>query len=419
MRLVVVTPHFAPDLAPTGAVITRLVTELARREHTIEVVTSLPWYRDHRIEPGYEGRLLRHEDTAWGGITRIHPFPTTDKTNIPRRAVAFLAFTLLAALKGRSGGAVDGVLAVSPPLTLGLAGASIARARGAAYVFNVQDVFPDVVIALGYLKNPKLVSAARALERRCYRAADAVTVLSEDLRQNVARKTEDPGKVRVIPNFVDTTFITPAGRKNGYRQENGLGEKTVVMYAGNVGFSQSLELVLNAAGAIAHDPDVVFVINGGGTGRADLELRARGLPNVLFVDAQPMDRLPEVLAAADIHVVPLKRGLARASVPSKVLSILAAGRPFVASVDPGSEISRIAHESGAGVAVPPEDPEAFTKAVQTLIEHPDDGRAMGERGRAFVETWASPATVARSYEELFAELRPIEVSESFDRGLPT
>ena len=419
MRLVVVTPHFAPDLAPTGAVITRLVDELARREHRIEVITSLPWYRDHRIEPGYEGRLLRHEDTPWGVITRIHPFPTTDKADISRRALAFAAFTMLAAFKGRSGSPVDGVLAVSPPLTLGLAGASIARARGAAYVFNVQDIFPDVVIALGYLKNPTLIRAARALERRCYQEADAVTVLSEDLRANVVSKLAEPDKVRVVPNFVDTTFITPGSRENDYRRATGLGGKTVVMYAGNVGLSQSLDLLLEAAATFADDPDVVFVINGGGTARSALEQHARNLHNVRFVDAQPMDRLPEVLAAADIHVVPLKRGLAAASVPSKVLSILAAGRPFVASVDPGSEISRIARDSGAGVAVGPEDPEGFTKAVRALIEHPDDARAMGEKGRAFVETWASPPAIARAYEELFAEFRPLEPPLTQTRGLPT
>ncbi|MDQ3953412.1 MAG: glycosyltransferase family 4 protein [Actinomycetota bacterium] len=405
MRLAVLTPHFAPDTAPTGAVVTRVVEELAGRGHRIDVVTALPWYRGHRIEPGYEGKLVRHEDTPWGRITRVHPFPVGDKRDIFRRAAAFGGFSALAAAAGARGGGVDGVLALSPPLTLGVAGWLAARRRRGPLVFNVQDVFPDVAVELGVIKNRRVIAAASALERWCYDRANAVTVLSEDLRENVARKTRDPSKVKVIPNFVDTGTIVPAERENAYRREHGLSGKTVVMYAGNVGLSQSLDLVVAAAGALAHEEDLVFVVNGEGAARADLERTARGLRNVSFVDPQPPERLPEVLAAADVHVVPLKRGLARSSVPSKTYSILAAGRPLIASVDVGSEVARVVEESGAGTAVPPDDAEAFTKAVRRFLEAPADGVAMGEAGRRWVERWASPARVAEAYEELFASFR--------------
>jgi colanic acid biosynthesis glycosyl transferase WcaI len=178
------------------------------------------------------------------------------------------------------------------------------------------------------------------------------------------------------------------------------------MYAGNVGLSQSLDVLIDAAGALAYDGDLAFVINGQGAARTDLENKARGLTNVHFVDLQPSSRLPEVLAAADIHVVPLKRGLARSSVPSKTYSILAAGRPIVASVDPGSEVARIVERSGAGIAVPPEDAEAVTKALRALIDAPLERERMGAAGRAFVQSWASPGAVAIAYETLFAELGP-------------
>jgi colanic acid biosynthesis glycosyl transferase WcaI len=126
---------------------------------------------------------------------------------------------------------------------------------------------------------------------------------------------------------------------------------------------------------------------------------------VRFVDMQPKGRLPEVVAAADVHVVPLRSGLARSSVPSKLYSILAAGRPLVASVDLGTEVARTVEQAQAGVAVPPDDPEAFTKAIIRLLNHPDEAAAMGAAGRRFVERWASPAAVAEAYEKLFVELR--------------
>ncbi|MFP5298334.1 MAG: glycosyltransferase family 4 protein [Actinomycetota bacterium] len=404
MKIVVLTPHFAPDTAPTGAVITRIVEELAARGHTIEVVTSLPWYREHRLEEGYEGKIVRREDTAWGQIVRVHPFPTEDKRNIPRRALSFAGFSAVAGMVGRKGDDVDIVLAVSPPLTLGVDGWLIARARKGRFVFNIQDVYPDVAVKLGVLNNKALIAAAHRLETFCYQRADAVTVLSDDLRDNLSRKTSHPERIHVIPNFVDTAWIRPMERENGYRSEFGLTGKTVVMYAGNVGMSQSLDLVIHAAGALSHLEDLVFVINGQGAARDQLERDARGLDNVVFVDTQPFERLPELLAAGDIHLVPLKKGLASSSVPSKTYSILAAGRPLIASVDPGTEIARLVERSGSGLAVPPEDPEIFTKAVQKLVEAPDDAAAMGAAGRAWVENWASPQAVAEAYEELFQQL---------------
>ena len=404
MKLAVLCPHFEPDLAPTGEVISRIVGELADRGHRLDVVTALPWYRTHRVEPGFEGRLVRTERTDWGSITRVHPFPT-DKRSISRRAIAFAGFSGLAGLAGLRGGRVDGVLAMSPPLSLGLTGWAMSLARRGPYVFNIQDVFPDVAVELGAITNKTVIRAARRLEALSYRVADAITVLSEDLRENVASKVRpvDRGKVRVIPNFVDTDAVRPLDRLTPYRRELGIADETVVMYAGNVGFSQSFDVVLEAAHRLVGE-HVTFVINGGGSALADVERRAGGLSNMRFAAYQPRERLAEVLATGDIHVVPLKRGLARSSVPSKTYSILAAARPVVASVDVGTEVARVVANARAGLAVPPEDPDAFTQALRRLIDAPDAARSMGEAGRRFVETWASPSAVAAAYEALFAEL---------------
>jgi colanic acid biosynthesis glycosyl transferase WcaI len=416
VKLLILCPHYAPDTAPTGEVMTSIGTELIARGHELHIITSLPWYQHHQIEPGWEGRVIRHEDHDWGRITRVHPFPT-DKRNIPARAAGFAGFTVLSAAMGLRGWArkrPDAVLAMSPPLTLGGAGWMAARRWHVPFVFNIQDVFPDVAVEVGAISNPKVIKLASWLERWSYRRSDAVTVLSDDLRDNLVAKIRGSvpdayDRIRVIPNFVDTARITPADPEAGtYRAEYGLTGKRVVMYAGNVGFSQSLDLVLDAARTIGSRPegaDVVFVINGGGSAREHLEREAAGLDNVRFVDFQPKERLPEVLAAGDIHVVPLRRGLARSSVPSKTYSILAAGRPVVASVDEGTEVARVVEKAGAGLAVPPDDSEAFTAALTSLLADPARTQEMGRAGRAFVEAWASPAAVAERYEALFDELR--------------
>lgn len=408
MNILVLCPHYAPDVAPTGEVMTSIATALADRGHRLHIVTSLPWYRHHDVEPEWTGRPWRTETTPFGWITRLHPFPTVDKADIARRAVAFAGFTGLATITGLASRIrPDVVMVMSPPLPLGLAGWVTAVPRGVPFVFNVQDVFPDVAVELGAITDERVIAAASAVEGFLYRRADAVTVLSDDLRSNVAGKLgrHRPERVRVIPNFVDTERIRPAPADNGYRAEFDLTGRTVVMYAGNVGMSQSLDLLVEAARRFRDRPEVVFVVNGGGSAREPLMASAAGLDNIRFVDMQPRERLPDVLAAGDVHVVPLKRGLARSSVPSKLYSILAAGRPVLASVDPGTEVATTLERAGAGVSVPPEDPDAFCGALGDLLDDPSRRAAMGASGRSFVEGWVSPAAVGAAYERLFEEVR--------------
>jgi colanic acid biosynthesis glycosyl transferase WcaI len=405
LRIAVLCPHFAPDTAPTGEVITRIVHELAHRGHELHVVAALPWYREHRIEPGWDGKWVRRETTEWGSVTRVHPFPGTDKRNLLRRAVGFAGFSALSGLTSLPGGRVDAVIAMSPPLTMGLTGWVTHLVRRGPLLFNIQDVFPDAAVETGAITNTRIIAVARWLERVSYHRAAAVTVLSDDLRDNVAAKVKPGrrGRVHVIPNFVDTDFIRPADRSTAFRRELGIGDEPVVLYAGNVGFSQSLEMVVEAARRF---PQATFVINGDGAARTTLQQQAAGLANVRFSGYQPKERVPEVLATGDIHLVPLKAGLGRVSVPSKTYSILAAGRPVVAAIDPGTEVPRMLQASGGGVAVPPDDLEAFCGALSGLLADRDAATAMGAAGRRWVEGAASPAAVAAAYEQLIRSLRP-------------
>lgn len=404
LRLVVLCPHFAPDLAPTGVVMTRIVNELAARGHELHVVTSLPWYRNHAIEPGWGGRLWRTEKTEWGSIIRVHPFPGKSKSNLLRRALGFIAFSYAVGIRSVHADGlpfkVDGVLAMSPPLTLGLTGWCTKIIRRAPLVFNIQDVFPDAAIQTGAISNKKIIAAAKWLERMSYQRSDAVVLLSQDLRTNIASKIDKKfhHRLHVIPNFVDTIAITPQDRMTAYRSELGIGNQLVVMYAGNVGFSQSLNLVVDAA---ARFPDIAFVVNGDGAARKKLEEDCAQLTNVFFGDYQPIERLSEVLATGDIHLVPLRAGLASVSVPSKSYSILAAGRPMLAAIDPGTEIPNMLQQSGAGVAVEPDNSQAFIEALSQLISRHEQLHEMGSRGRTWVETHASPASVAAQYEAIF------------------
>ena len=411
VRLLVLTPHLRPDSAPTGEVVSAIVDGLTAGGHDVHVVTSLPWYRDHRVEDDWRGRPVRRGRHGAATVTRLHPFPT-DKGNLVARALGFIGLTGLATLAGlATRGPFDGVVAVSPPLTFGAAGWLLARRHRCPLVFNVQDVFPDVAVEVGAIRSPRAIRFFRWLERATYRRADAVTVLSDDLAANVTAKLAGRAGgsgtgplVRVVPNFVDVDAIGPADRMTGYRREHGLGDRTVVMYAGNLGHSQSLDLVVGAADRHRDRSDLVYVVNGGGVRGEEMHRAAESRPNLVVVDYQPRERVSEVLASADLHLVPLRSGLGASSVPSKTYSILAAGRPVVASIDEGSEVARVVDEAGAGLAVPPDDLDALVQAVEDLVADPAGRVRMGEAGRRWAEAWRSPGQVASTYVDLVAEL---------------
>lgn len=379
-----------------------IVNNLGELGHELHVVTALPWYREHSVEAGWEGKLTQTEAMSWGEITRVHPFPT-DKTNIAARAAAFAGFTAIGL-----GTAVidrfspDVVFAMSPPLSLGVAGWLAAKRRRVPFVFNIQDVFPDVAIETGTISSPKVIAAAQKLEKFVYDRADVVTVLSEEMQRNVEHKTTTP--TTIIPNFVDISTFEPQPLENSYREEFGLTGKRVVMYCGNVGFSQSIELLADAAREMADLDDVVFVVNGGGSAIGEVRKRAEGLDNFRVIPYQAVERVPEVLAAADIHVIPLRKGLAWSSVPSKLYKILAVERPVIASVDEGTEVGRVVVDAGAGHAVPPDDPAPLVESLRALLASESDRVAMGKAGREWVEQWTTPARAAAQYQEVFMNL---------------
>ena len=210
--------------------------------------------------------------------------------------------------------------------------------------------------------------------------------------------------MRVIPNFVDTDWIYPDSKFNNYRTSLGLTDEVVIMYAGKLGYSQPIEIVIDAARRLQHHQEIVFVINGEGSRRAELEAKAAGLENMRFVDFSSYEDLNEVLAAADIHLILLKPGLGTASVPSKLYSILAAGRPVLASVDTGTEIDLVVSRSGAGRSVSSNNNDLFVETLIALADDPVGRDAAGKAGRKFAEEWLSADSVAQSYDELFEEL---------------
>jgi colanic acid biosynthesis glycosyl transferase WcaI len=406
MRILLLSTYFKPDIASTGVLMTQLAEELVRLGHHLTVVASMPHYDGNRIWSEYRGKLYVRESFNGLDVRRVYLYVPQHKGNLLGRLLNYVTFNSLSVVVGALAGQYDVVLTPSPPLTNGLAAFLLSRLRRVPYVYNVQDIYPDVAIRLGVLTNPRVITFFKAMERFVYSKAAAVSVISDGFRRNLLAKGVPPEKVHTVPNFMDPNFVRPLPRHNRFSREQGLDDRYVVLFAGNVGLSQGLEFVLEAARLLSDKPDILFLIVGNGAAKAGLVKQAEEieLTNVRFLPFQPHEVVPELYAASDLCLVPLRRGITQDSVPCKVYTIMAAGKPLVAAVDEGSDTWQFVQEAGCGLLVPPEDPEVLARAILDLYRDRAFGEAMGLRGRERVEQEFTPQAAARKYAELLEQV---------------
>jgi len=302
----------------------------------------------------------------------------------------------------------DVALVHSPPLPLALATLFLARVKGKSAVMNVHDIFPQSAIDLGLLNNPYLIKFFRALESFLYRNFDLTMANSEDNKQYVISRGAPPHKTTAVYHWVNTAEIKPGPRDNSLRTKLGLKNQFVVSFAGVMGYSQDLDTVLAAAGLLRDYQEIVFLLVGDGVEKPRLASLAQkaGLANVRFLPMLPKEEYPSVLATSDLCLVTLRSTVLTPVVPSKIMSIMAAGRPVLGSFPLGGEASRLIQTSGGGVSVPPENPKEMAKAILNFFHDRNLVRSMGSRGRRYVVQHHSLETSVTKIEGLLGKLLP-------------
>ncbi len=401
MRILIVTPYYLPDGGPSAALFALLAEALARRGQMVSVLCAAPHYPSGRVAAAYRGWRVRRSEEHGVEVIRL-PMFSAARGKMALRMAQFAWYQVSAAAAGL-GLDYDVMLAVNPALNTGLPFWALSTLRGKPAVFSVHDVYPDVGVKLGVFRSAWVVDMVAAMERYCVEQARYVRILSESFRAPLRRLGATEEKLRLIYDWVDTTLITPLPRVNAFAQEHGLERAFVVQYAGNIGLSQGLEHVLEAARRLKDDKDILFLFVGDGAGKERLveEARADGLENVLFLPYQPRERLSEMLASANLCLIPLQRGVGANSLPSKSFSILSSGRPILAAVEAESDLARLVGAAQAGEVAPPEDGEALAAAILRMKLDPEKLAAYGESGRRYVLAHHSPEAAALAFEQLF------------------
>ena len=404
MKICFFNRSYWPDQAATGQLLTELAQDLVSRHGCeVTVVAGRPLHSG-AVE---RRRLAPVSRETHGGVTILRANGTRFRPRrFARRATNYLTYFASAVLASLQVGRPDIVVSLTDPPIVGLAARWTARRTGARFVYVCEDIFPEGAALLEDFHNDRVNRILDRVNRYLVREADATVALGGRMqRRLVEEKGADPARVAIIHNWADCDAIAPGPKDNAFTRAHGLADRFVLMHSGNVGLSQNLDVLIEAASRLVSRERIVIAIVGDGAKREGLEREAarRGLANVRFFPYQPKALLHESFAAADAFLVSLKAGLEGYMVPSKVYGVLAAGRPYVAAVDFSSEVATIARDHGCGVLAAPGDPDALAGAIVSLADDPATTCAMGQRARTAALQFDRRIAV-RAYHDLFARV---------------
>ena len=397
-RLLVLNQYYWPGVEATAQLLTELCEALAE-EADVKVVTGV--LHGHEDEP----RRLVHSGVE---IVRV-PSTSFERSKIAARASNYVSYLTSALLYGMRGPRPDVVFCMTDPPIVADIALVVARRYRSPLVVISQDVFPEIAVQLKRLENPALMSLLRVLVRIYLRRADRLVAIGETMRKRLEEKGAPPERVRVIPNWVDTTRLVPLDRDNDWARGMGFDGKFVVMHSGNVGHAQDLDSLVRAATFLRDVDDLAIAIIGTGARHSELVALTELLEvdSLRFLYYQSREVLPMSLSAADVHVVGLAPGLAGYVVPSRLYGILAVARPVIVAADDDSETAQVVQQIGCGIVVPPGRPELLARAIRDTHDGRYDLERMGRLGREWVTAEADRDVAVGRYRELLLELADI------------
>lgn len=398
MRILLLNQHYPPDAGATGRLVAELAASLASRGHEAVVVTGRPSY------PQARDRDAPADETSEG--VRVLRVPTLPRREgVTGRGLHYVSYALGAFVRAARLPRPDVVLAFSStPFFGGPLAACLARWKRCPFVYCVQDVHPEISVALGALRDGAAARWMRRFESFAWRRAAHVVVIADDLRAAARVRGVPEDRVVTIRNWADPRRIVPRPSSELRARLGFTPADFVVQYAGNFGRAQDLETVLEAARLAGRsDGSVKLLLVGAGSGQGSIERRALRVPGAVVVPFQPDDAVADVLAAADLALVPLHRGLSRWCVPSKVYSILASGRPVGAVLDDGSEVSRVVARADCGFRVDPGDAAGLAREILRLAADRDRARRLGENARRWLLQEGGLERATHEYERVLRE----------------
>jgi colanic acid biosynthesis glycosyl transferase WcaI len=386
MKIAFVGINYAPELTGIAVYTAGMAEYLAARGFAVTMYTGFNYYPLWSKNARDKKCWYRKEQINSVTVRRSYLY-VPGRPTAAKRILHELSFVFSATINYLFGPRADCTIIVSPPLLLGIPIALVAKMKRSKTVFHVQDLQPDAAIDLGMLKKGRLTDVLYYIERLTYKMVDGVSTISQGMLNKIAGKKVDPDKLFILRNWANDDHIIPLDKSTSYRRDMGYEDKFIVLYSGNMGVKQGLVLLLEAASFLRDAHDIVFLIVGDGGEKQHLQRRAAELQlkNVTFLPVQPYARLAELLATADVAVIPQKKGVDDIVLPSKLANIMASRRPVIAAASVHSELGRIVLESKSGLVVEPEEPAQMAESIKRLYGLPGEREEMARNARLYME----------------------------------
>jgi colanic acid biosynthesis glycosyl transferase WcaI len=403
MKVLIVHMRYYPDATGTAPLVTQLAQDLARDGAEVVVITSLPHYGRDSVHPDYREHPGFFHRSQESGVEVIRtPVFVPRHRGTFQRALNYISYNLNTLPAGLLVRKVDVVLAVNPPITTTFSAWILSVLHRSPLILSIQDIWPDCLIQVGQIKNRILISASKLLEKIQYSLAKKIVVLSRGMKDNLVLKGIQEDKIKVITNWADTDEVIPLPRENPFSQGQGLEDYFVILFAGNHGYIGALECIIEAADLLKDHPEILFLLAGEGSVKGDLIslVKRKGINNVRFLPTQPKGKWLEMLAAADLGLVTLRKDLADLNVPSKVYTLMAAGRPILSSVPETSEVVRLVQDANCGFTSAPENPAELAREILEIKRDKTLLEKLGQNGREYLLKYLSRTRQTALYYDL-------------------
>lgn len=400
MKILFLTHYFPPEVNAPATRTYEHCRQWVKNGHEVTVVTCAPNHPKGKVYPGYQNKFFQKENLDGINVIRLWTYVTANEGFV-KRTLNYISYLVAVVIAIPFLPKTDVVISTSPQFFCGLAGYFVKLFKRASWILEIRDLWPESIIAVGAITHKKIIRILEYAEKKAYQKADHIVVVTDAFKEFIAAKGVNSDKITIIKNGVDLSFYKPEAIEAHDVLNLKLDSRFVASYFGTHGMAHHLETILEAAEILSERNDIVFVLIGDGAEKQKLLAikEQKNLQNVIMLEQQGKDKMPNLWALSDVSLVLLKKSdLFKTVIPSKIFESMAMKKPIILGVE--GEVKGMIEVGRSGFCIEPENARQLAEVVATIADDKELNRELGENGRKYVEEFFDRTVLAERFEKI-------------------